>query len=157
MRTKHVQHEKNIYTSNNCNTLFYNKKLLISHLKNEMQLTQIYKQVCSFENCNKIFKTFKMYSNHLETIHEVNKVHNKLNFNTIEGTYILATITFILRLANITDNFLNFYKNLMNGNLELKKRKGANMSNEHLKNIVGIKNIYISFVIDLLIQGLLIM
>jgi len=66
---------------------------LINHLKNEMQLTQSYKQVCSFENCNKIFKTFKMYSNNrLKTMHEINIVQNKLNFNTIEGTCILAIL-----------------------------------------------------------------
>lgn len=91
---KHMKHEKNIYTCNNCNTIFYNKKLLISHLK--MQLTQIYNQVCSFENCNKMFKTFKMYSYNLETIHGINIFHNKFNFNTIEGTCILATITLFL-------------------------------------------------------------
>jgi len=107
MRTKHVKYEKNIYTCNNCNTLFYNKKKkLINHLKNEMQLTQNYKQVCSFENCNKIFKTFKMYSNHLQTMHEVNIVHNKLHFNTIEGTCILTNITLFLQLSNINDNVL---------------------------------------------------
>jgi len=76
VRKKHVKYEKNIYTYNNCNTLFYNKKKLINHLKNEMQLTQNYKQVRSFENYNKIFKTFKMYSNHLQTMHEINIVHN---------------------------------------------------------------------------------
>lgn len=96
IRTKHVKFEKKTYTCNNCDTLFYNKKLLINHLKNEMQLTQIYKQICSFENCNKVFKTFKMYSNHLETIHKINIGRNKLHFNTIEGTCIFIIITLFL-------------------------------------------------------------
>jgi len=111
--------KKNIYTCNNCNTLFYNKKKLINHLKNEMQLTQNYKQVCSFENCNKIFKTFKMYINHLHTQTNLKrKIEPQTRFIQKKKTKLQETTTMspaeeiIIKksLKDCTDEVINISK-----------------------------------------------
>lgn len=98
-RTKHKTNQKyndNIFTCYNCRKSFSNKKHLIRHLKDEMQMIQNvnYKHKCSFENCNETFRLMKMYRVHLEIAHEVDVTHNTFKFNTIEGNMF----TFVLFL-----------------------------------------------------------
>lgn len=107
-RIKHKTNHKDkntTYTCYNCHKTFSNKKHLICHLKDEIQIIRNvnYKHKCSFENCNETFRLMKTYKIHLEIAHEVNITHNTFKFNTMEGN--IFTFILFLQRSNIIYDF----------------------------------------------------